>query len=67
MAGFTNGPEQPRTGHQDRAYTSRIERLRKRAQRMTQEDPRTIVASGILLGMLDVLADLVADQEETGK
>ncbi len=40
-----------------RSKRDRINRLRVRAQRMAQEDPRLTVAAGILLGILDLLED----------
>jgi hypothetical protein len=42
---------------QERAKRDRIERLRQRAQRLSQDDPRAIVVVGIILGLLDLLAD----------
>lgn len=51
-----------RPGHQDRAYVSRLQRLRERTQGIKHHgDPKV---AAVLAGMLDVLADLVADQEE---
>lgn len=48
-----------RMGHQDRTYASRIKRLRDRVARVVDPGARAALA-----GTLDVLADLVADQEE---
>lgn len=41
----------------ERTVRDRIERLRRRAQRASQDDPATIVLVGIILGLLDLLAD----------
>ncbi len=40
-----------------RAKRDRIERLRKRLKRLSQDDPAAIVLAGILLGILDLLED----------
>ena len=40
-----------------RAINDRIERLRRRAKRQAQDNPSLIVVAGILLGILDLLAD----------
>ncbi len=51
----------PRMGHQDRTYNARLLALRKRLERAKTSNP---ALSGVMAGVLDVLADLVADQEE---
>jgi hypothetical protein len=40
-----------------RTINAKIERLRQRAKKLVQDDPRTIVVVGILLGILDLLGD----------
>lgn len=40
-----------------RSAHEKIERLRLRAKRLAQDNPSSIVASGILLGILDLLDD----------
>ena len=40
-----------------RSLEAGIERLRKRAKKLAQDDPRAIVLVGILLGILDLLGD----------
>lgn len=55
----------PRPGHQDRLYATRISRLRDRLAKIRRIDGGPL--QPVLAGMLDVLADLIADQEEVGK
>jgi len=40
-----------------RTLEASIERLRKRAKKLAQDQPSMIVAVGILLGILDLLGD----------
>jgi hypothetical protein len=40
-----------------RAISNKIERLRRRAKRLAQDDLHAIVVVGILLGILDLLGD----------
>lgn len=59
----------PRMGHQDRTYDARIKRLRDRLEKAVEPGdltPHNRLAV-VLKGVLDVLADMVADQEEAGK
>lgn len=46
-----------RSDHSDRSKRERIRRLRERVQRLSQDDPSSIVAVGIILGILDLLDD----------
>lgn len=46
-----------RSDHSDRDKRERIERLRQRVRKMSQDDPSNIVVAGIFLGILDLLAD----------
>jgi hypothetical protein len=41
----------------DRTVEDKIERLRRRAKRLAQDDTSSIVTVGILLGILDLLGD----------
>jgi hypothetical protein len=42
---------------QERSKRDRIERLRRRLQQLAQDSPSNIVVAGIILGILDLLAD----------
>ena len=59
-----HGQPGPRMGHQDRAYSARIDRLRRRLDRGPLD---ATALSAVIKGLLDVVADLVADQEEQGR
>jgi hypothetical protein len=46
-----------RAGGEQRTIDDKIARMRTRIKRLAQDDTRAIVIAGILLGILDLLAD----------
>lgn len=42
---------------EEQSKSARLARLKRRVQQLAQEQPNLIVASGILLGIIDLLED----------